>query len=63
VLPTLRGARFSSGLNTADFMKRTTFLACDATALAAIGPAAATLAEEEGLDAHALSVSLRLGGA
>ena len=63
VLPTLRGARFSSGLNTADFMKRTTFLACDATALAAIGPAAATLAEEEGLDAHALSVSLRLCGA
>jgi histidinol dehydrogenase len=62
VLPTGRGARFASGLNTADFMKRTTFLACDDRALAAIGPAAAALAVEEGLDAHALSVTIRLDG-
>ena len=34
MLPTGRGARFASGLNTADFMKRTTFLACDDKALA-----------------------------
>ncbi len=60
VLPTDRSARFSSGLSVFDFLKRTTLLGCDAAGLAAIGPAAVTLAEAEGLDAHALSVSLRL---
>ena len=60
VLPTARSARFSSGLGVLDFMKRTTLLGCDATSLAAIGPAAVTLAEVEGLDAHARSISLRL---
>lgn len=63
VLPTDRSARFSSGLGLFDFLKRTTLLECDAPALAKIGPAAVTLAEAEGLDAHALSVALRLSGA
>ncbi|WP_448191027.1 histidinol dehydrogenase [Azospirillum sp. sgz301742] len=62
VLPTSRTARFSSGLNVLDFMKRTTFVGCDAASLNAIGPAAVTLARAEGLDAHALSVALRLPG-
>ncbi|MCG5242361.1 histidinol dehydrogenase [Azospirillum doebereinerae] len=62
VLPTARSARFSSGLNVLDFMKRTTFVGCDADSLRAIGPAAVTLARAEGLDAHALSVALRLPG-
>jgi histidinol dehydrogenase len=61
VLPTARSARFSSGLGVLDFMKRTSLLGCDAAALAAIGPAAVTLARAEGLDAHAASVALRLG--
>lgn len=61
VLPTARSARFSSGLNVLDFMKRTTLVGCDPASLAAIGPAAVALAEAEGLDAHALSVSIRLG--
>ena len=60
VLPTSRSARFSSGLSVLDFLKRSTFIACDPAGLAAIGPAAVTLAETEGLDAHARSVSLRL---
>jgi histidinol dehydrogenase len=60
VLPTARSARFSSGLGVLDFMKRTTLLGCDADALRAIGPAAVILARAEGLDAHALSVSVRL---
>ncbi len=59
-LPTGRRARFSSGLSVTDFMKRTTFLDCSAEALAAIGPAAATLADAEGLPAHALSITRRL---
>ena len=44
----------------ADFMKRTTIVGCDAASLARIGPSAAVLAAAEGLDAHALSVSVRL---
>jgi histidinol dehydrogenase len=60
VLPTGRTARFASGLSVFDFLKRTTWLAADAAALSRIGPAAVTLAEAEGLAAHALSVALRL---
>ena len=60
VLPTARSARFSSGLGVLDFLKRTTLLGATAAGIAAIGPAAVTLAETEGLSAHALSVALRL---
>ena len=60
VLPTSRSARFASGLGVLDFMKRTTTVKCSAAALAEIGPAAATLAEAEGLPAHARSVTIRL---
>lgn len=60
VLPTGRRARFSSGLGVADFMKRTTTLGCSADALEQLGPSAITLAKAEGLDAHALSVDIRL---
>jgi len=61
VLPTARSARFASGLGVLDFMKRTTIVGCDAASLAALAPAAIRLAEAEGLDAHALSLVLRLG--
>ena len=60
VLPTARSARFSSGLSALDFLKRSSLIRCDAASLAAIGPAAVTLAEAEGLGAHALSVAIRL---
>lgn len=60
VLPTSRTARFSSGLSVLDFMKRTTLLGLDATSIAAIGPDARVLAEAEGLQAHARSISARL---
>jgi histidinol dehydrogenase len=60
VLPTGRRARFSSGLSVLDFMKRTSFLGCTAQSIKAIGPAAAALADAEGLPAHALSVRTRL---
>ncbi|HWA81363.1 MAG TPA: histidinol dehydrogenase [Acetobacteraceae bacterium] len=60
VLPTSRTARFSSGLSVLDFLKRTSFVAADSTSLRRIGPAAVTLAEAEGLSAHARSVALRL---
>jgi histidinol dehydrogenase len=61
VLPTARSARFASGLGVLDFMKRTTIVGCDRASLAALAPAAIRLAEAEGLDAHALSLALRLG--
>ncbi len=60
VLPTARSARFSSGLSVLDFLKRTSILKCDANSLRAIGGAAVTLGEAEGLQAHARSVSIRL---
>jgi histidinol dehydrogenase len=60
VLPTARSARFSSGLGVLDFMKRTSLLKCGAEQLRALGPAAITLGEAEGLGAHAHSVAIRL---
>jgi histidinol dehydrogenase len=60
VLPTGRTARFASGLSVFDFLKRTTWVQADAEALAKVGPAGVTLAEAEGLQAHARSIALRL---
>lgn len=60
VLPTSRSARFSSGLGVLDFMKRTSFVACNSDSLSKIGPDAVTLAGVEGLHAHARSVAIRL---
>ena len=60
VLPTARSARFSSGLGVLDFVKRTSILKCGPDQLAALGPAAMTLGEAEGLAAHARSVAIRL---
>ncbi|MBM3097526.1 histidinol dehydrogenase [Gluconobacter cerinus] len=61
VLPTSRTARFASGLSVFDFIKRTTTIEADEAGLEKIGPAGVALAQAEGLDAHALSLSLRLG--
>jgi len=60
VLPTARSARFSSGLSVMEFLKRTTLARMTPDALAAIGPAAETLAISESLEAHGLSVRARL---
>ncbi|MDI6652160.1 histidinol dehydrogenase [Gluconobacter japonicus] len=60
VLPTSRTARFASGLSVFDFIKRTTTIEADEAGLQKIGPAGVALAQAEGLDAHALSLSLRL---
>ena len=60
VLPTARSARFSSGLSVLDYMKRTSILRLGPDQLRALAPAAITLAEAEGLGAHARSVAIRL---
>jgi histidinol dehydrogenase len=61
VLPTARSARFSSGLGVVDFMKRTSILRLTERGLAALGPAAMTLASVEGFEAHRRSIAIRLG--
>jgi histidinol dehydrogenase len=60
VLPTSRAARFSGGLSVADFLKRTSIVACTPESLATLGPHAVALAEAEGLTAHGRSVLVRL---
>ncbi|NOZ42455.1 MAG: histidinol dehydrogenase [Alphaproteobacteria bacterium] len=60
VLPTARSARFSSGLNVLHYMKRNSLIECSRDGLGRIGPAAMILAQEEGLQAHAHSIGLRL---
>lgn len=59
VLPTSRTARFSSGLSVFDFLKRTSLIGCTEKSLSAISEYAEVLAFTEGLDAHALSVTVR----
>ncbi len=60
VLPTYGFARAHSGLGVDDFCRRMTVQELSAAGLREIGPIAMTLAEAEGLDAHARAVSLRL---
>ena len=63
VLPTSGSARFTSGLSVLDFVKRTSLIACDEASIAKIGPAAISLANAEGLEAHGHSVAVRLNNA
>jgi histidinol dehydrogenase len=60
VLPTGRTARFSSPLGVYDFQKRSSVLRISAAAARTLGPIAVTLAEGEGLVAHARSAGARL---
>ena len=60
VLPTARSARYASGLNVHDFIKRISILGCTPSSLAELAPDAVALAEAEDLQAHGRSVSIRL---
>ncbi len=60
VLPTSRSARFSSGLGVLDFMKRTSLLRLEPQSLQALAPAAMSLAQAEGLEAHHRSIAIRI---
>ena len=59
VMPTMGTARFASPLNIRDFTKVITVFGLGADEARAIGPAAQTLAEAEGLDAHVAAVRRR----
>lgn len=59
VLPTTGAAKFSSGLSVYDFIKKTSIIGCTEDSFHALAGATKTLADTEGLGAHALSVSIR----
>jgi histidinol dehydrogenase len=60
VLPTYGFARAYSGLSLNDFLKRMTVQEVTPDGLRDLGPTAVTMAEMEGLDAHANAVQVRL---
>lgn len=59
VLPTVQSAAFASGLSVHHFMKKTSLIGCSKAGFDAICHPAATLADAEGLGAHALSLRIR----
>jgi histidinol dehydrogenase len=60
VLPTSRSARFSSPLGVYDFQKRSSLIQISRAGAQTLGRIAATLAEGEGLSAHARSAEYRI---
>ena len=63
VLPTAGAARFRGGLSAADFVKVITVQRFSRAGLRTIAPVITTLAETEGMRAHAQSVRVRCGNA
>ena len=61
VLPTSGSARFSSPLGVYDFQKRSSIIAVSQAAAQSLGKLAATLADGEGLSAHARAALMRIG--
>jgi histidinol dehydrogenase len=59
VLPTARTARFASALRVDDFRKHIHVVGLDRAALRAVAPTVTTLADVEGLHAHAQSITVR----
>jgi histidinol dehydrogenase len=60
VLPTARTARFSSPLGVYDFQKRSSVLAVSRAGAQSLGKVAMTLANAEGLSAHARAAGFRI---
>lgn len=60
VLPTSGFARSHNGLSTMDFLTRFNVQSINQEGIKNLGPAAVTLAQLEGLDAHANAVQIRL---
>ncbi len=62
VLPTSGTARFFSPLGVYDFQKRSSIINCSPAGAARLAPVAETLAQNEHLQAHALSAAWRIPG-
>ena len=60
VLPTNGAARFRGGLHTADFVRISTVQRMTRGGLKTLAPTITTLARQEGLEAHARSIEVRL---
>ena len=60
VMPTGGTARFASAVNVRDFQKVIPFVNLNKALVEEIGPAAATMARAEGLEAHARAIESRL---
>ena len=62
VLPTIGSARFSSGLRAADFVTVSSVIEASPASVAELGPQIETVAEAEGLAAHAKAPRVRRNG-
>ncbi len=60
VLPTNRSARYSSGISVNEFYKRISYINLSKKGIESLGPSVITLANYEGLVAHAQSVKKRI---
>jgi len=58
-LPTSGNAKFSSGLSVFDFLKRISVISCSQASFNSLKEPACLIAENEGLDAHKLSMEIR----
>ena len=60
VLPTSMSSKYSSGLNVSEFMKKISYITLSKKGIESLGPSAITLANYEGLKAHAESIVKRI---
>jgi histidinol dehydrogenase len=62
VLPTAMSSKYSSGLNVSEFKKKISYITLTKIGIESLGPSAITLANYEGLQAHAVSIKKRIRG-
>ncbi len=60
VLPTNSSAKYSSGINVNEFYKRISYINLSKKGIESLGPSVITLANYEGLEAHARSIEKRI---
>ena len=60
ILPTNGSAKYSSGMNVNEFCKRISYINLSKKGIESLGPSVITLANYEGLQAHAQSVKKRI---
>ena len=60
ILPTNGSAEYSSGVSVNEFYKRISYIKLSKKGIESLGPSAITLANYEGLAAHAQSIKKRI---
>ena len=61
ILPTNGSAKYSSGISVNEFYKRISYINLSKKGIESLGPSVITLANYEGLEAHANSIKKRIG--